>query len=225
MKDPKLETLKEVLLEGTRDEFVQTVLRHEIIEFKKLYQNILKISETNARYHLTILSEKNIIQREKRKGTKAIFLSVNSLYLEQLRQYYQIQSQYAYLGMVGERNPGKQIQKAIDSLRKSGWYFKFINIFTTEQNSLVLQKSSEWSKLTDSGNQTTLSIVPLYDFNTTYNIMKSTLNEHIREYSIMIDVTGGTKIHSLSLYILAQEYGLKRVYIPENEESIIISLP
>lgn len=225
MRVDNQEILKEVLSEETRNEFVQAVLKHEIIEFKKLYNDILQISETNGRHHLRILSEKKIIQRIKKKGTKSIFLSITSSYFEPLRDYYQINTQKIYMGMVGERNPGRQIHKAIDSLQMKEWYFELIHIFTTEENSLILQESPEWSELANFGTQTNISTIPLYDFEDAYSTMKSNIDQYIRKYSILTDITGGTKIQTVSLYSLAQEYGLKRIYIPENERRTIITLP
>ncbi|MFX0125552.1 MAG: hypothetical protein ACFFAE_18160, partial [Candidatus Hodarchaeota archaeon] len=145
--------------------------------------------------------------------------------VERARQYFVHTQKYAYLGMVGKKNPSLQLNQSLKRLKSQGWTFKGVYIFTTTEIIKTLKNDEHWLSLKKILSESHLVDVPLLEFEQSYKIMKQVIEDNISQYSIIADITGLTKIHTLSLYILAKEYGLKRFYLPEQETDNIISLP
>ena len=224
MADPEYEVLVDSVKEETRQKFVETLFEHELLDFKSLYTDFLEISETNARHHLKLLMKNGIIQKEKQKGTKAIYLRITPKFLERVRTLRKIQPKYAYLGMIGIQDLGLQAKQVIHRLISNRWEIEVLLFFTTEQVIKMLKKDTDWLQLKKEFPDTTLVQVPLYDFDETFQIMKDHIENQVLRFSVLADVTGATKIHTLALYSLAKEYGLKRIYIPK-EGNHVITLP
>ncbi|MFX1284739.1 MAG: hypothetical protein ACFFB5_13855 [Promethearchaeota archaeon] len=225
MDDPPYTIFVESLKEATRKKFVETLLNQGLTDFKSLYIDYLKISETNARHHLNILLESNIVVKEKQPGTKAIYLRISPRFIERARRYFENTQKYAYLGMVGKKNSGLQLNQSIERLKSHGWAFKALFIFTTTEIIEILENDDNWLNLQRIHSEAQLIEVPLLEFEPTYQTMKQVIDDIILNYSIITDITGLTKIHTLSLYILAKEYGLRRFYLPEKKVDTVISLP
>lgn len=225
MEDPEYHTFVEVINEPTRTKFIQTILKNHIIDFKTLYSEKLQISETNARHHLKILLEHGIVKKEKQKGTKAIYLRITPKFLERARKYFAVDTEYLYTGMTGIDNPGMQVVSAIERLTSENWPIQSIYIFTTQEAINKLEKDESWHSLKDKYTECISILVPAFAFNETYQSIKRVVETKIHQYSIVADVTGSTKIHTLALYSLAKEYGIKRVYLPREGTNNIITLP
>jgi hypothetical protein len=225
MHDPKYDLFVDLLTEETRKKFVETLIQHEILYFKSLYTNYLKISETNARHHLNQLLTNEIVQKVKQKGTKAIFLQITPQFFERARHYFNIESPTAYFGMVGKKDPGQQLKNALERFDTNNRVIKALFVFSTHENIDTLQEDDHWQMIHNEMSEAQLLPIPPFDFDTTYQLMKKTIEDEIPKFSLITDVTGSTKIHTLALYSLAQEFGLVRVYLPEDESNRIINLP
>lgn len=225
MKDPEYDKFVDLLKEETRNKFVKVLLEENILDFKSLYTQYLQISETNARHHMKLLLEIEIIQKEKQQGTKAMFLKINPRFVERARKYFNTEQKYIYLGMAGETNPDEQIMNAHNRTIKNNWKIKATYIFTTVETIKKLKGSKGWTTLNKQVINIHLVPVPLLEFEATYNTMKNIIESQIQHTSIIADVTGLTKIHTLALYILAKEFGLTRIYLPKDESNQIILLP
>lgn len=225
MDDSPYTIFVESLKEETRKKFVETLLNQGLTDFKSLYTDYLKISETNARHHLNVLLEDDIVVKEKKPGTKAIYLRISPRFIERARRYFEDTQKYAYLGMVGKKNPGLQLNQSLERLQSHGWTFKALYIFTTIEIIDILKNDDNWLDLQKILSEVQLVEVPLLEFEHTYQTMKQVIDDIISNYSIIADITGLTKIHTLSLYILAKEYGLRRFYLPEKKVESVISLP
>ncbi|MHA1169283.1 MAG: ArsR family transcriptional regulator [Candidatus Hodarchaeales archaeon] len=222
-EDVKILMLTRILEEIVRNRFVKKVLDSNRIRFKDLYQ-VLDLSETTARHHLKILLENGIIETTKEKGSRALILSVSKPFIERIRQYYDMKAPSVYLGMAGKNQPGEQVYSTVRRIEGNNISFKSVEIFTTGENSEILKKSDGWSRLLSQGKTGSVNVVKLYDYPSTVKVMTRVMNHYIENHSIIADITGGTKIHTLSLYKLAKFYGCKSVYVPEDKRSSIIYL-
>lgn len=225
MQDPTYQTFMDLLREDTRKNFIEILLKHSLIDFKSLYNDYLQISETNARHHLKIFLRNEVVQKVKQKGTKAIFLQLSPRFLERVRRYFKNPQPYLYFGMVGIHDPGNQITQAIKRLISNNWNINTIYVFSSQENVETLETTEQWKTLLIQYPDSQLFSVPRYGFSETYQLMKECIDSQISDHSIIADVTGSTKIHTLVLYSLANEYGLRRVYLPEPQIDEVMDLP
>lgn len=225
MTDSHYHTFIDAIEEENRKKFVKTLVNQDIVNFKALYTEQLKISETAARHHLQYLLDAGIVIKVKQPRTKALFLSLSPKFLERARLFFKISPKKAYLGMVGKKNSGKQAVQAINRLRQNGWTFDSLNLFCTSDTASLLKRDPDWKKLIGDFQDHAVIILPPYEFEEVQSLIDKIIREKIGHYSLLADVTGSTKVHTLSLYNLAKEYGFPRIYLPEGEESQIITLP
>ncbi|MFX0075507.1 MAG: hypothetical protein ACFE96_08700 [Candidatus Hermodarchaeota archaeon] len=217
-------TLQDILKEPTRKKFVQTILETNEIEFKLLYTNYLKISETNARHHLKQLEDNQIVTRSKKAGSKSIFLHLNPKFLEEARGFFDIPRIYAYLGFVGLKG-AQQVTDIISTLISNQWTFKKLIVYTTQQTFDTMKEDILWKQLLEKFTDSELLAIERSDYNAIHETLREKIEDLLVDYSLVTDVTGLTKLHSLALYSLARVYGLKRVYIPEDDSQSVLTLP
>jgi DNA-binding transcriptional ArsR family regulator len=225
MSDPLDSVLEKVLKEDTRKKFVKTLLTHGKMDFKTLYTDHLKVSETNSRHHLKLLLSDGVVRKEKQKGTKAIYLRISPKFIERTRRCFNIESEYSYIGMVGAQSPETQIKDAIKRVRSQNWQIEKITAFTTEPVIKILEQSETWADLVKDHPGSTLIVTPLIELDETIGVMRQAVDELIYKYSVVADVTGLTKLHTLAMYIIAKDYGLHRVYLPKEDGNKVIFLP
>lgn len=224
--DPLKDKLMSLLEEETRKNFVYEVLKNQNIRFKILYEKKLEISETNARYHLKLLEKHKILLRRKKKKSKAIVLSINPIFINRLRQHFEIKTKFGYIGGIGTTKPIEQIASISNRLhRHFGNRIRTLDIFYTQTDTKKLSSSEQWQEATQAFNEVRIHTSDMYDFDKNYSVMKSVIENNITAQEILIDITGGPKIPSLALYKLSQTYGLKRYYFPEDAEDLVITLP
>ena len=108
------------------------VLTNDLIEFKDLYTEKLKISETTARHHLKVLMKYDLIIRVKKKGTKAIFLSINPHLRNRLRNFFNIKLPFSYIGGLGTEDPVSQLKSFLTKLSISNYNFKLVDLYVTD---------------------------------------------------------------------------------------------
>ena len=121
---------------------VEEVLKNEEIEFKELYEKKLEISETNARHHMQKLIEAGVLEKKKKKGSKAIYLAIQPEQIQPLRNYYNIQSNFILFVIAGNLDPGNQVKKSIELSQFNGFKLDEIEILTSKDGDTLL-KSSE----------------------------------------------------------------------------------
>ena len=71
-------------------------------------------------------------------------------------------------------------------------------------------------------NEIEFTITNLNDLEIITKDLETKLLEIIEEYNPIINITRGTKIHTIVLYRLGQKYTLDCYYLPEGEKNIIL---
>ena len=93
----------------------------------------------------------------------------------------------------------------------------------------VLRMSeSEWRELIQEFKNCDLTVSPLLPeskFQEILNPIQQAVDTTIKSNSIVADITGLTKLHTLALYNLAKAYDFDRVYLPEKKLNSVIILP
>lgn len=222
MTDPQYSTFIDAIKEENREKFVKALVEQDIVNFKTLYSEQLEISETTARHHLQYLLDANIVVKVKQSGTKALFVSLAPKFLERARHHFKLSPKKGYLGMIGMKNLGLQVEQALKRLQQNGWTFDSLDLFCTPETATLLGTDPTWNQLITKHSNHLVTILPPYDFEEAQQLMENIIQQRVKQFSLLADVTGSTKIHTLSLYNLAKEYGFSRIYLPEEDNQIIL---
>lgn len=214
MSNSQLNTIKLLLEEPNRKKFVETIFKERVIDFKTLYSEKLEISETNARYHLKQLVDNEIVEKIKQKGSKAIYLILNPLNIERIRVLLNETRKYVYFGLIGRDTPVEQFNSTIEKLKAENYEIIDFRVFGGSDAINEFQKNKEMSSIY-------VSLLDLFNFEQTLIDIEEQIKEKIKGHSIIADVTGSTKIHTIALYNLAVLYGLKKIYNPKGEGKLI----
>ena len=211
----------QLLEEPTRKKLVEEVLKNEEIEFKELYEKKLEISETNARHHMQKLIEAGVLEKKKKKGSKAIYLAIQPEQIQPLRNYYNIQSNFILFVIAGNQDPGNQVKKSIELSQFNGFKLDEIEILTSKDGDTLLKSSEEYIWITEKKIKHNFNFLEIFDFENCKTIIEQAILKHIHKNDIITDITGGTKIMTLALFIETQKFNLTAYYLPINESRMI----
>ena len=217
----KEKKLIELLEDPTRKQFLEEILKNKSIKFIELYTK-LKIPETTARHHLKQLEESEIIEKFKEKGTRSLKIKINPIYLTLVRRKFNIKKELCYYGMVGIDNEGKGFLDVYKRFKNQNITFKKFYFGMTEgTNEKETKESKEWMKLVKEY-EIEFITTHLNNFEIIIKDLENKLIEIIEDYNPIINITRGTKIHSIVLSKLGQKYTLDCYYLPEGENNIIL---
>ena len=217
----KEKKLIEILEDPTRKQFIQEILVKKSIEFIELYTK-LKVPETTARHHIKQLEESEIIEKFKEKGTRSLKVKINPVFITLIRKALNIKREFCYYGMVGIDNEGEgflDVEKRFDA--QNIHFKKFFLGMTVGDNERETKESNSWKKLL-SEYEIEFKTTQLNDFEIISKDLEELLLNIIDDYEPIINITRGTKIHTIVLYRLGQKYSLKSFYLPEKEDKIIL---
>jgi DNA-binding transcriptional ArsR family regulator len=216
----KEEKLIELLGDPTRKQFIEEILENQNIEFIELYTK-LKIPETTARHHLKQLEESGIIERFKEKGTRSLKIQINPQYITLVRKTFNKKKELAYYAMIGIDKEGDGFRDVVKRFSSQQIYFKKYYLGMTEgEVEKEVKESKEWNKLV-SEYEIELIITHLNNFELITKDLENKLLEMMNDYEPKINITRGTKIHTIVFYSLGQKYDLECYYLPEGENSLL----
>ena len=138
-----------------------------------------------------------------------------------MREYFSIQSNYILFVLAGNDDPGKQVQKSIDISQFNGYQIDNVEILLTKDSVDLLKESDEYKIILQKKIQHNFIFLETFDLEKNQKIIEQLILNYVDKKNIITDITGGTKIMTLALFIEAQKFNLLPIYLPINESRII----
>ena len=198
----------EILENKTRKRIILEFLKTQKIISYDYIKNIIKDDTSRPDYHLNLLVENNLIKRTKGRGN----YKLNEIMIQSLRKTFNIKVPVCLIGGLG-----KEISLFVDIIdalqRLSIIPRKYIMLTSPEIkeqfNNLIFNKDYQIEiNIYDFDYQTILR----ENFNEIYKFLEKVIKEQINENEIICELTGSTKPVSIALMVLAEQYGLQRMY-------------
>ena len=145
------------------------------------------------------MEESEILEKFKEKGTRSLKLRINPVYLILVRKKFDIKKELCYYGMVGIDNEGKGFLDVKKRFENQNITFKKFYLGMTEgENEKETKESKDWIKLL-TNYEINFTITHLNDFEIITKDLETKVIEMIEDYEPIINITRGTKVHTIVL--------------------------
>ncbi len=173
-------------------------------------QKLVRYRASAALHQNSVLLERKGIIERRHEG-RAVVVRVRPEWIQPLRDYFGLEAKRCYAGLLAEDNDVENIRKAL-SLLTEGKPDKVLLIASAEARirleGAFRDLSPEWL------------VVDPEDYTGCFKLMDNKIQELVQIYSIVCDLTGGSKVMSLALSEVARKYSLKRLLVSKNGQLI-----
>jgi len=207
----------EVLENPVREKIIKEFLKkQEILEYQYI-KDYVKKDTTRPDYHLNLLVESGLLERTKGRGNYRL----NLQNLQLLRNIYKRMTPICLIGGLGKEV--ELYSEILDMLKNISIIpRKYVIITSPEANKEFEQLSSkdDFKKIYDVDTKLHLFdyIKELKgDYDKIQEFSEKLIREHIYNFEIITELTGGTKLITIALVKLAEKYNLRKIYYSSEE--------
>ncbi len=201
----------EVLENPVRNTIIRKFLEVQgVINYKEIKQLVGK-DTSRPDYHLNILVESNLLERTKGRGN----YELNKQMIQPLRKKYETLVPICLIGGLGEVSLYGDI---LDGLREVSILPKKYILLTSPKIKKEFEKEATEKNLKQKYNVN--FTFQLFDYETELkgdmvkikDQAEQLIQDHIFNFEIICDLTGGTKLVTIALSNLAERYNLRTIY-------------
>lgn len=209
----KLVSEFEVLDNPVREKIIKEFFKEkEILNYKHI-KELVEQDTTRPDYHLNILVESDFLERTKGRGN----YELNKEMIQPLRKKY---NQMVPICIIGGLGLVSLFEELIEQLKEISILPKKYIILTSEK----IKKEFEEEKL-DEVSEVEIGMelfdykeVLRGDYERIYTEAKKLIEQELFKYEVICELTGGTKLVTIALNELADNYHLRKIYY--NSETI-----
>jgi hypothetical protein len=201
----------EVLENPVRDTIIREFLeKQDVINYSDI-KDLVGQDTSRPDYHLNILVESGLLERTKGRGN----YELNKKMIQPLRKKYEILVPICLIGGLGDISLYTDI---LDGLKKVSILPNKYFLLTSPQIKGDFQKDAKEKNLKQRYDVDT--VFELFDYDTElrgdmFKIKEKTeelIKDNIFDYEIICDLTGGTKLVTIALSNLSEQYNLRKIY-------------
>lgn len=182
----------------------------KLAELSAEAQKLVRYRASAALHQNSVLLERKGIVERRHEG-RAVIVRVRHEWIQPLREYFSLEAKQCYTGLAINSKDIENIQIALKAFIEKE--LDKILIVTSKEAISSLERalhhlSPEWL------------IVDPEDYNSCFKTMEFRIRSLLPLYSIVCDLTGGSKIMSLALSEIARKYNLRKFLVSKERQLI-----
>ncbi len=201
----------EVLENPVRDTIIRKFLEEQdVINYKEIKELVGK-DTSRPDYHLNILVEGGLLERTKGRGN----YELNKRMIQPLRKKYETLVPICLIGGIGDISLYRDI---LEGLKDVSILPKKYILLTSPQIKQDFENAANETDLKQKYDVDTEFQLFDYEMELKGDMVKikdkaeQVIQEHIFDFEIICDLTGGTKLVTIALSNLAEKYNLRTIY-------------